>query len=66
MDVPPRWESYTWYVDIRWVRLEFTVTRDPLPTLDVWIKTVKKISYTKVTYFFWNKNYICLVKIYTV
>jgi hypothetical protein len=36
MNVPPRWESYTWYVDIRWVRLEFTLTRDPLPALNVW------------------------------
>jgi len=47
MDVPPRWESYTWYVDIAWVRLEFTVTRDPLPPLDVWILDfwIKTVNY---------------------
>ena len=45
MNVPPRGETYTGYVDIQWLRLIFSTKRDPAPpsdvgTLDFWTKTV--------------------------
>ena len=50
MDVPPRWETYTWYVYISWVTLEFSVTKEDLPPLEVWNLNF----WTKIVNYWWE------------